>query len=287
MNTPSHHTPRDLRFDGGRHALILFHGLVGSPLEVQHVARRVSRDGYTVVAPHIPGFGFAPAGQRQQISPWQHWEREALAWFDRLDKEFDSVSVGGLCIGADLALRVAIRRPTRVAAQALLSTTLFFDGWNVPWTRRLLPLGYYTPLRHFISYRERAPYGLKNERLRNWIAEQMGSGDTSAAGASRVCLPGLHETERMIRAIKRDLAAVVAPTLLIHAVEDEQASPRSAEYVASHVRSAVVRQVLLHDSYHIITMDNEKERVAEEIIAFLDAQAAGNSDRRALAEAPA
>ena len=56
------------------------------------------------------------------------------------------------------------------AALSLLSTTLAYDGWSIPWYRFLLPLGYYTSLRHTYSYPEREPYGLKNELLRKRIA---------------------------------------------------------------------------------------------------------------------
>ena len=69
-----------------------------------------------------------------------------------------------------LALSLAAEKGRDIAALSLLSTTLFYDGWSVPWYRFLLPLGYYTPLRHLYAYHEREPYGLKNEAMRKRIA---------------------------------------------------------------------------------------------------------------------
>ena len=42
------------------------------------------------------------------------------------------------------------------------------------------------------------------------------------------------------------------------------------------IGSAETRLVILHDSYHIITMDREKERVANECIHFLRGITAGS-----------
>jgi carboxylesterase len=61
---------------------------------------------------------------------------------------------------------------------------------------------------------------------------------------------------------------ITAPALIIHAEEDEIASPRSAHFVAQHIGSAVVESIMLHDSYHMITVDNERDQVAHDTIRF-------------------
>ena len=62
---------------------------------------------------------------------------------------------------------------------------------------------------------------------------------------------------------------MTAPALVIHAIDDETVSPQSADYVVKHIGSKVVRKVLLDDSYHMITLDNEREYVAREMELFL------------------
>ena len=54
-------------------------------------------------------------------------------------------------------LRLAIERPHQVAGLALVSTTLAYDGWQMPWYRVLAPLAYHTPLRRMIAWPERHP----------------------------------------------------------------------------------------------------------------------------------
>jgi carboxylesterase len=68
--------------------------------------------------------------------------------------------------------------------------------------------------------------------------------------------------------VRRQRAQVRAPALIVHADEDDVASPKSAELVERSISSAFRRKVMLHDSYHIITLDNEKATVARETVEF-------------------
>jgi len=80
--------------------------------------------------------------------------------------------------------------------------------------------------------------------------------------------PAIHEAELLIKSVKRNLYKVTAPVLVIHAIEDDISTLRSADFVVNHIGSDHVRKIMLHDSYHLITMDNERELVADETIKF-------------------
>ena len=92
--------------------------------------------------------------------------------------------------------------------------------------------------------------------------------DSSIVGASRLNLPAIQEAERMIKSVKQSLPRVSAPAIVIHAEEDDVASPRNARYVAEHIGSSLVETVMLHNSYHMITVDNDRDLVASETIRF-------------------
>jgi carboxylesterase len=258
---------------GGEHAVLALHGLLGNPLEMQYLGRRLQSEGYTVHIPLIPGYGFAAgSGESYRTADWRSWYGEVQRHFDELLRTHRTVSVTGLCIGAVLALRLAIERSNDIAALSLLATTLKYDGWSLPWYRFLLPLAYYTPLRSRYAYQERAPFGIKNANLQRWIAREMAVKGSSAAGASALSAEGIFQAHRLIREVRAQLGKVHAPALIIHAEEDDVASPASAHFVERHIASTVKRKLILHDSYHIITLDNEKERVADETIAFFQRQ---------------
>jgi carboxylesterase len=200
---------------------------------------------------------------------WEDWRQQALRHFDALKRRHRSVSLCGLCVGADLALALAAERGAAVQALCALSTTLFYDGWNISRWRVLLPLAYYTPLRHWLKHKERPPYGLKDERLRNWIARDMDEKSVSSVGASCIPMTHIYQTQRLIRHVKNNLSRVTSPTLIIHALEDDVASAKSADFVERHIGAERITKILLKDSYHIVTLDKEKERVAQETITFL------------------
>lgn len=250
--------------------MLLLHGLQSSPAELQPIAKRLHQAGYTVHVPHIQGYGFMPGDTPRSVTRWQDWHEKALLEFRALKQEHKTVAVGGLCIGATLSLSISAELGDEVSALTLLATTLWYDGWSIPWYRFLRYIGYYSPVRYIYSYREREPFGLKNEQLRKWIAREMSHKDSSIVGASKLNLPAIQEAERMIKSVKTTLHKVTAPAIIIHAQEDDVASLRNARYVAEHIGSKQIESIVLHNSYHMITVDNDRERVASETIRFFN-----------------
>ena len=261
---------KSLHLGGGPDAVLLFHGISSGPQELQFIARGLQRAGYTVRVPVIPGYSHDNTAIR--TTRYREWVDAALAEFDDLRASHASVAVGGLCIGAVLSLRVAAMRSGAVAALIGLSTTLHYDGWSTPWIRKLLPLAPFVPGAGRIRVRESAPFGLKDERMRGFIERQMRELGASDAGAATLRVQDLLEARRLMAAARRGLADIAAPTLLLHAREDDAASPRSAFEVATHVASRRVRCVLLNDSYHMISIDREKHMVLAEMLEFLGRQ---------------
>lgn len=253
-----------------RPAVLLLHGLCANPLEMMPLARHLRRGGYKVEAPALPGYGVAadaaaPA-QSRRAPPFEQWLAQACEHYDALAREHERVVVGGLSMGAPLALALALQR--RPAALLLLSTPLHFDGWNVsPW-RRLLPIAYLPPLRYWLRFKETAPFGLKNARLREWVAQAMHSSAVSAAGAASLPADSLYQASRLLRHLRPQLPRIAAPALVLHASEDDVSGPRSVHELVAKLPQTEVKW--FHDSYHMLTLDNEREAVAEATLQFLN-----------------
>lgn len=263
-----------IRMQGkGSGAVLLLHGLYGTPQQLQYIGRKLSvAGGYTIEIPNIRGYSVFDDPVPQDTTTWEHWLEQVEGHLNHLRREHDQVSVAGLCIGADLALMLASRRSADIHALCTYSAPLRYDGWNVTQWRWLKYLGYYTPVRHFMSLAEKSPYGLKDERIRSWVDSQMKKRGTSAIGSSRSPLKGVFETERLMKSVQHNLHKIHAPTLIIHAIEDDLASPKNADKIEQGIASHTVRKVFLENSYHIITMDFEKERVAQESLRFIAQQ---------------
>lgn len=254
---------KPLHLEAGDHAVLLLHGLSSSPLEMRYLARALHREGFTAAAPVICGYSAGTAEQRMEA-----WVAAAASEFDALSRRYARVSVCGLSMGAALALALARERPSAQSV-VLLSVTLDYDGWAIPWYRFLLGWAYFTPLRSRWRYREKEPFGLRNEALRSKVARAMLKGGLSEVGPATISLPALHEASRLARNVRRTVTGVSSDCLIVHAIDDETSSPANARFVSSHLASTFIRTIYLDDSYHMITSDNERETVAREVITFL------------------
>jgi carboxylesterase len=260
--------PTGLNLRAGKHAVLLFHGLSSSPLELSFIARGLHRLGYTVSVPVIASYthGLGPS-MPMQVDAWVSAGLRAL---DELAQDCETISIGGLCLGAVLALRVATLRNDKIAHVLALSTALHFDGWANPWYTPFLPLSRFVKPVQKIIIAEKEPFGLKDERMRTWIQRQMITAGGSDAGAAGLSIHGLLKSRELIGLTRNALSLITAPVLLVHAKQDECATPKSAYEVAAKVSSSDIRLVLLNNSYHMITIDQEKVAVLSEIVQFLD-----------------
>lgn len=256
---------------GNDHAVLILHGLSSSPAELRFLSRALVDEGFATHTPELPGYS-AGTGH----VPMEQWISAAVADFDALAARHRHVSVCGLSMGATLAAAVAQQRPT-ARALVLLSVTLSYDGWAIPWYRFLLDYAYYTPLRSRYRYREHEPYGLRNEALRSKIARVMQSDGISEVGPASISMPALHEASRLANSVRKQLKSISTDCLIIHAIDDETSSPHNARYVMANVGASFLRTIWLDDSYHMITSDNEREVVARECALFLRESAAASA----------
>jgi carboxylesterase len=272
---------KQVEHSAGNPAVMLLHGLAGSPAEMHYLARSLRQAGFEVHVPAIPGYGFGTRTNPFDTGTWEQWVAYASGALDILSQRHERIYLAGLCIGAVLALRLAIERPERIRAMSLISTTLQHDGWATPWYRsKMVRLACRTPLRGHTKLHERFPYGLKNERLRQRVARAMHTEGSSSAGAEFLPLSGMHQAYRLIDSVRRNIGRVTTPSLVLHSIDDDVASTRSAEFVARNIGTREVRTILYRDSYHILTMDNDKEAVAQETIGFCQQHGAETAPRK-------
>ncbi len=264
--TPSAHVPApSVHLKAGAQGVLLFHGLCSSPLELIFLARGLHRAGYTVRVPSMAGYTY----RHGKTLTATDWVEAAVDEFDAMRESCESVTIGGLCLGSVLAMRVAALRSNKLQGLMCLSPSRHYDSWGNPWYTPLLPLARYVPLAGRLRIREREPYGLKDERMRAWVARQMRQAGESDAGAASLQVADILQARSLIAASRRALADIHCPTLVVHAKEDENATPRSAFDVMQGVSSAMTRMVLLQDCYHMVSIDREKETVLHEMKDFL------------------
>lgn len=246
---------------GGADGVLLIHGLTGTPAEMRFVGKGLNRQGYSVLGMQLAGH----CGSEDDLlaTGWRDWYASVRDAADRLAAQVDRIYVGGLSMGAILALKLAADRPQQVHGLALYGTTFAYDGWTIPAIAKLsflLPLVTRLGIGRKRKFMEKPPYGIKCERVRQRIAGSMLNGDSAAAGLPGNPWPSLAEFYRLSARVRRQLDRVRAPCLVVHASNDDIASVRNARIVEQRVQSAV-ETMLLHDSYHMVTVDQEHRQV--------------------------
>jgi carboxylesterase len=267
----------DFFFEGGRSGVLLIHGLTGTPMEMKLLGKGLNRAGFTVHGMQLAGH----CGDVEDLlaTGWHDWYASVEKAADALRGKVDHLFVGGLSMGALLALKLAAERPGQVCGVGVYGATFRYDGWSIPWKARLsflLPLLKKLGIGRNRSFMEEPPYGIRDERLRAQVSAAMLGGDSAAAG-----LPGnpwysLADMYELAADVRKRLSQVIAPCLVAHASEDDVASVKNAELVMREV-SAPVELLLLKDSYHMITIDKERRTLIERSAAFFEAIAAGET----------
>jgi carboxylesterase len=258
-------TDQSIRLAGDRLGFLLIHGLGGTPMELRYVAQGLAHAGHTVHVPQLAGH----CGTAEELKGtcWTDWYASVEREQDRLKARCDSIVVGGLSVGSVLALHLAAARPEAVSGLALYAPSLWLDGWGVPWHAALFRLVTMKWCADWFPFAERHPWGIKDERLRALVERAIKSGDSSRAGVA--ALPGglMLELRWLVQRVRSEIAQVRQPALIVHPREDDRASLRNLHYLQGAL-GGLTETVVLNDSYHIVTLDRQRQIVVARTLEF-------------------
>ncbi len=256
--------------------LVLLHGLFSSPMEFALLSRGLRARGIALDSLEVPGYTRAAPRHGATRHDWIEAARRAL---DRRYAAGTPIVLGGLCAGAAIAAGLATRGVRQhVRGLVLMSPAVAYDGWSLGPLACLRGIACRLGLGRWLSVAEADPYGIKNPRTRQWVRERIVD-RSSSFGPARIPLSGIRETERLFGEVFDDLSSAGVPLLVMHAREDEITRLASVERALA--RSGAAHKLLvLEDSYHMITIDNDRARVATALADFVDAaRASGVADR--------
>ncbi|AOA57537.1 alpha/beta hydrolase [Acinetobacter larvae] len=254
---------------GCRTGILLIHGLTGTPNEMRGVARNFHQAGYSVYGVQLAGH----CGTVQDLvkTQWQDWYASVQHGVAQLKQHVDEVFIVGLSMGALLALAYASQH--KVAGVICYSPTFQYDGWSIPtWSKYLGPL--LLPPIHYLklfsnrTFDEAEPYGIKNENLRARIVHAMHHEDSAEAGLPGNPWRSVYQLQRLAKYVKNNLYKITAPTLCLHAYHDDIAARKNSQIIFNHVQGPK-KLVWLYNSYHMVTIDNDRKQVIQESLDFI------------------
>jgi carboxylesterase len=258
----------DVLHEGSRFGFLLIHRLGGSPSDVGYVSDGLAKAGYTVSCPLLYGHG----GSRALLAAttWRQWAQTVRDALEDLSQRCDMIVIGGLGVGALLALRAAAEAPGKVNGLALFAPTFWPNGWAMPWYGTALRAIGSKRLANMFRFDERPPFGIKDDALRDEMLASLardGRPSTDVLGRSG---GALLEVKWLAREVSSRLREVRQPCLIFHPRHDD----RSALSVSQELQKrlgGVVDLIVLDDSYHLVTRDRQRSLVLERVLEFADA----------------
>lgn len=263
----------DIVLNGERNeAIVLIHGLGGTPAELDYLAHELHHRGYTVYVPFFAQFGYQDSYSILKKTTYTTWQKKVIDRLKKIAKSHDTIHLGGLCIGATIACSAFLKAKAeipQIKSLLLLSPFLALDGWRVAGAEKWMPI---IPLTYFYCFcvKEIYPYGVKDYPLRQSIINSRQSSQTSVSAGEDTPLWGLHESWKMAKDLKQKLADIHCPLLIIHSKEDDLCSYSNAELIFDEVSSFYKFLMPLEDCFHMITIDREREKVARLVSTFVD-----------------
>jgi len=234
--------------DGGDTGVLLLHGFTGSPKSMKPWGEFLAAHGYTVRVPRLPGHG--TRWQDMNITTWQDWYAEADRSFRELAARSSRVFVMGLSMGGSLTLRLAEMKGDAIAGIVLVNPAVHSERPD----RFALPI-----IKHIIGSFPGISNDIKKE------GQDEGAYD-------RIPLKAAHSLTLLWSAVKTDIAAIDQPLLLFRSAEDHVVEASNAAWILSHVSSTDVREIVLMDSFHVATLDNDADLIHRESLDFLRAR---------------
>ena len=95
------------------------------------------------------------------------------------------------------------------------------------------------------------------------------SGKAAEAGLTCTPLGALREADELVRDVERRLGSIKMPALILHPREDDISDLSNAIYLQRQL-GGLTDCVVLDDSYHIITVDRQRDIVIDRAANFIE-----------------
>jgi len=236
-----------------RTGVLLIHGFTGTPMSMRPWADHLAGEGFAVRCPLLPGHG--TRWQDANASTHAQWTTTVGEAFDALAAECDQVFVAGLSMGGTLAIRLAEVRPDALAGLMLVNPALLTQRLDA----KLLPLlARITP---------------------SWAPI---ASDIKKPGVVELAYPKLPtrammQLRRLWAVTRGDLPKVTAPVIVFHSAEDHVVEPINTQVFLDGISSTDTTEVVLRDSYHVATLDNDAPLIFSGAVDWMRARS-GASD---------
>ncbi|MEP6695282.1 MAG: alpha/beta fold hydrolase [Pseudonocardiales bacterium] len=234
----------------GRVGVVLCHGFTGTPASMRPWGEHLAEAGIAVRCPRLPGHG--TRWQDMNSTKWQDWYAELEHAFDEMLARVPTVFAMGLSMGGTLCLRLGEQRAPDVAGLVVVNPSLATERKDA---KLLSVLSWVVP----------SVPGIGSDIKKAGVTE---------LAYERTPLKAAYSLSKLWAVTRADLAELTAPILTFRSRTDHVVEPVSGRLLLDGASSTQVREVILEDSFHVATLDNDAPAIFAGSIDFVRAHAA-------------
>ncbi|MBT3298164.1 alpha/beta fold hydrolase [archaeon] len=233
-------------------SVLLIHGYLASPQEVEELAHYLNERDYTVLAPLMSGHGTNYL-DLETVS-WDIWADESKYYYELLNDNYNAVHVVGFSLGSLSALELA--NSYELDSLVVIGTPMFIvTDWiySDDYGSDFLV----TVIGEFANY---FPYPKKGNSFTDLVI-----GRETYSHLPTISILEVIEYSDYVKSVLGDVDDDV---IILHGSFDTTADPYSAEYVFEEIGSKE-KEIVYVNSLHQVLMGIHQEEVFSEISGFL------------------
>jgi carboxylesterase len=230
---------------GGPHGALVVHGFTGNPHSMRGLAEAFAAAGFATELPRLPGHGTTV--EDMKTTSWADWSSTVETAYADLAARCEKVVVAGLSMGGTLSVWLTERHPE---IAGLIAINAAVD----PPAESFLEM-----LRTMIE---------QGHDVMPSVGGDIAKPDTEEFGAydATPLRPLLTFVEQGDDLVPR-LGDITCPVLIITSTNDHVVPPVSSDILAAKV-SGPVERVVLDRSFHVATLDYDKEEIERRAVEF-------------------
>jgi carboxylesterase len=235
---------------GGPHGALVLHGFTGNPQGLRGLAGAFAAAGLAVELPLLPGHGTTV--DDMATTSWADWSAAAEAAYTELAARCDRVVVAGLSMGGSLAAWLASRH-AEIAGLVCVNPAMEVPDEMTAAVQEMVDGGI-----------DRIPA----------IGGDVADPDQREKAYDATPLLPLLSLAAAARELAPEIARIACPVLILTSTQDHVVDPVSSDKLAAGV-SGPVERVTLERSYHVATLDYDRELINERAVEFARRVTAG------------
>jgi carboxylesterase len=233
-------------FEGTDVGCLISHGFTGSPQSMRFLGEYLAEEGgLTVAGPRLKGHGTSVEDMARSSA--EDWIRSVEAGLQTLRERCSKIFMTGLSMGGTLTLYIAAMHPDVIRGAVPINGAVFVNN----------------PDLAGLAFMGAAPATVPGV-----------GGDIKKPGVTELAyedvpVPAIRQIYALMSVTRELLPRVKCPLLVIQSRDDHVVVPDNAPFIMNNAGAEDKRLLWLENSYHVATLDHDKELIARETLQFI------------------